>query len=67
MERFEFFFLLSRVADTLNVKELTTAMPKLWDAVLRAQQEKNALKEVLNAQEAWFARNEVANRSDAGL
>jgi hypothetical protein len=59
LDRFEFFFVLSRVADTLKVKELTTEMPKLWDAVLKAQQQKNTLKAVLNAQEAWFARNEV--------
>ena len=59
LDRFEFFFVLSRVADTLKVKELTTEMPKLWNAVLKAQQQKNALKAVLNAQEAWFARNEV--------
>jgi hypothetical protein len=59
LDRFEFFFALSCIADTLMVKELTTEIPKLWDAVVKAQNEKNALKETLNAQEAWFARNEV--------
>ncbi len=59
LDRFEFFFVLSCTADTLRVKELTTETTKLWDIVLKAQKEKNALKETLNAQEAWFARNEV--------
>jgi hypothetical protein len=59
LDRFEFFFVLSCAADALKVKELTTETPKLLDIVLKAQKEKNALKETLNAQEAWFARNEV--------
>jgi len=59
LDRFEVFFVLSSAADKLKVKEFTTEMPKLWDAVLKAQQDNNALKETLNAQEAWFARNEV--------
>lgn len=59
LDRFEFFFVLRCVAEALNVKELTAVIPKLWNAVLKAQQEKIALKEALNAQEAWFARNEV--------
>ena len=59
LDRFEFFFVLSRVAAKLNVQELSSLMPKLWEAVLKAQHEKNSLKETLNAQEAWFARNEV--------
>jgi hypothetical protein len=59
LDRFEFFFVLSCFAETLNVKELTSIMPTLWEAVLKAQREKNMLKEALNAQEAWFARNEV--------
>lgn len=59
LDRFEFFFVVSLVADKLKVKELTTLVPNLWDAVLKAQQEKNTLKDALNAQEAWFARNEV--------
>ena len=59
LDSFYFFFVLSCVADTLKVKELATEMPRLWDAVLKAQQQKNTLKAMLNAQEAWFARNEV--------
>jgi hypothetical protein len=59
LDRFEFFLILSIVAEVLNTKELPTLMPKLLDTVHKAQQEKNALKESLNAQEAWFARKEV--------
>ena len=59
LDRFEFFFVLSCFADTLNVQKLTSIMPTLWEKVLKAQREKNTLKEALNAQEAWFARNEV--------
>lgn len=58
-DSFEFFFVLRRLADTLKVKELKSEVPKLWDAVLKAQQQKNTLKAILSAQEAWFARNEV--------
>lgn len=59
LDRFEFFFVLCILADALTVEELTTLMPKLWYAVQSAQQERNALREALNVQEAWFARNEV--------
>ena len=59
LDRFEFFVVVSLVADKLNVKELTTLVSNLLAAVLKAQKEKNSLKEALNAQEAWFARNEV--------
>src|ERR1019366_7250697 len=50
---------VSLVADKLNVKGLTTLVSNLLAAVLKAQKEKNSLKEALNAQEAWFARNEL--------
>ena len=59
LDRFEFFFVLSLVAETLNVKNLSTEVPTLLEAVHNAQRDKNALKDQLNAQEAWFARNEV--------
>jgi hypothetical protein len=59
LDRFEFFLVLILVANKLEVRELTTLVPNLWAAVLKAQEEKNALKVALNAQEAWFARNEV--------
>jgi hypothetical protein len=59
LDRFEFFFVLYLVAHKLRVKELTTLVPDLMPAVLKAQREKNSLKDELNAQEAWFARNEV--------
>jgi len=59
LDRFEFFFVLCILADALSVQELRTLTPKLWVAVQNAQQEKNRLREALNAQEAWFARNEV--------
>jgi|CZKH01.1.fsa_nt_gi hypothetical protein len=59
LDRFDFFLVLSLIADKLKVKELTTRTPELLAAVLKAQTEKNALKDALSAQEAWFARNEV--------
>jgi hypothetical protein len=59
LDRFDFFLVLSLVADKLKVKELTTVAPDLLAAALKAQEEKNSLKDALNAQEAWFARNEV--------
>jgi len=60
LDRFEFFFVVSLVADTLKVKELTTIVPNCWNAVVKAQRDKGTLKDALNAQEAWFSRNEVA-------
>ncbi len=59
LDRFEFFFVVYVIAQVLSVEELTTSARNRWDAVLKAQREKNALKEILNAQEAWFARNEL--------
>jgi len=59
LHTFDFFLILSLIADKLKVKELTTLVPELLAAALRAQKEKDALKDVLNAQEASFARNEV--------
>ena len=59
LDRFEFFLVLTVIADKLRVKELTTIEPQLLAAVRQAQEQKNALKDALNAQEAWFARNEV--------
>lgn len=38
---------------------MTTLVLNLWDAVLKARKEKDTLKDLLNAQEAWVARNEV--------
>lgn len=59
LDRFEFFFIVSLLAEALNVKALSTLVPSLLESVLKAQQEKNTLKDALNAQEAWFARNEL--------
>jgi hypothetical protein len=59
LDRFEFFLIVSLVAEMLQVKELTTRVANFWNAVLKAREEKDALKDALNAQEAWFARNEV--------
>jgi hypothetical protein len=56
---FEFFFVVSLIGYVLGVEELNSQVPKLWDAVLIAQKEKKALIDRLNAQEAWFARNEI--------
>ena len=56
---FEFFFVVSLIGYFLRVEELNLQVPKLWDAVLTAQKEKKALIDRLNAQEAWFARNEI--------
>ncbi len=59
LDRFDFFFVLSLIADKLKVKELITLVPELLAAVHKAQKEKNALKDALNAQEASFARTEI--------
>lgn len=59
LDRFEFFFVLTIVADRLKIKDSMTNKTTLWQAVLAAQRETTALKDILNAQEAWFARNEV--------
>jgi hypothetical protein len=59
LDRFEFFLVLTLVADKLKVKELTTLVPEFLAAVLKAQKEKDSLKTELSAQEAWFACNEV--------
>jgi hypothetical protein len=56
---FEFFFVVSLIGYVLRVEELNLQVPKLWDAVVTAQKDKNALIDRLKAQEAWFARNEV--------
>ena len=54
------------LSTVVNVQKLTSIMPTLWEKVLKAQREKNTLKEALNAQEAWFARNEVVKFAKIG-
>ncbi|HEY6251903.1 MAG TPA: hypothetical protein VI685_18240 [Candidatus Angelobacter sp.] len=59
LDCFEFFFVVCLIARVLRVEELNLEVPKLSDAMLTAQKAKKEVVDRLNAQEAWFARNEI--------
>src|SRR5260370_10420066 len=72
LEFFPFFLLVSLLARELRVEELTKLSIQLERSSHQSQQERQALKERLNAQEAWHARNEIVkfvhnNREDKTL
>ena len=54
-----YFFIIYALAETLKLEELVKVSQDLDSAIRAARAQKDTLKSVLKAQEAWFARNEV--------
>jgi hypothetical protein len=72
LHTFPIFLVMSLVARELRFEELTNLSRNLEVSARRAQKEQESVKKTLNAQEAWYARNEVVkfaenNRHDKTL
>ena len=56
---FPFFLIIALVERALRVEELTSLANNLGASARQAQKERESLKKMLSAQEAWYARNQV--------